>query len=131
MQHPEDDGHRHVRRVGVPQPVAETVEPAPVVERTDIVVHVEVGDVADLRNLQAPSSWASGSAADLQRAEAGREVAQLRVAEALVAEDHDGVAIYRGPHGIERGIADRLAEIDAHDLCGKRRRKWSRLDRHA
>ena len=115
----------------MPQPVAEAVQATPVVECADIIVHVEVGDVTDLRNSEAPPSWASGSAADLQWAEPVREVTQLRVAEALVAEDHNGVAVYRGPHGIERRSANRFGEIDAHDLCGKRRRKWSRLDRHA
>jgi hypothetical protein len=115
----------------MPQPVAEAVEPASVVERADIVVHIEIGDVANLRNLQAPPPWANGSAADLQRAEAGREVTQLHIAETLIAKHHNGVAVYRGPERIRRCGVKRLVEIEAADLGDERTVQRTRLDRHA
>ena len=79
---PEHHGHRHVGGVGVPQAVAETVEPAPVVQRADMVVLVEVGDVADLRDRQAPSSWPRAAARPIssgpKRAEKSRSCASVR-----------------------------------------------------
>ena len=103
----------------MPQPVAEAVEPPPVVQRADVVVLVEIGDVADLRDSQPALSGAGGGPADLQRAEARGEVAQLRVGEALVAEDHHRVAIDRRPDRIDGGSISRSGEIDAGDFGGE------------
>ena len=131
MQHAEDDRHRHVRGVGVPQPIAEAVEPAPVVQATDVVVFVQVGDVADLRDGEPAPAGTRGGAADLQRAEPRRKVPQLRIAEALVAADHHGVAINGGPDcSHSRGI-DRFGEIYATDLGDERRMQRTHLDAHA
>ncbi len=119
MQHAEDDGDRHVRRIGVPQPIAETVEPAPVIQAADLVLLVEVGDVADLRNGEPAFAGARGGPTDLQRTEACGEVAKLRVGEALVTEDHHRVAIDGRPDGIDGVGIRRSGEIDAGDLGGE------------
>ncbi len=74
---------------------------------------------------------ARGGAADLQRAEAGGEVAQLRIGEALVAEDHHGVAIDGGPDRIDGGLVERSAQIDAGDFGAERRMQRTCFERHA
>ena len=80
----------------MPKAVAEAVQPPSVVQRAHIVVVVEVGDVADLRDGEAAAARAGGGAADLQRAEAGGEIAQLGVGQMLVAEDQHRIGVDRG-----------------------------------
>ena len=63
--------------------------------RADPVVLVEVRDVADLRDREPPPSRPRADAADLQRAEAGGEIAQLGVGQALVAEHQHRIAVDR------------------------------------
>ena len=53
-QHAEHDRNRHVGGIGVPQAIAETVEPSAVVAGAEPVVLVEVRDVADLRDREPP-----------------------------------------------------------------------------
>jgi hypothetical protein len=63
----------------VPQPIAKAVEASPVVALAQPPVLVEVRDVADLRVGQTPPAATGGCPTDFQRAEIGREVAQLSV----------------------------------------------------
>ena len=71
----------------MPQPVAETVEPAAVVQSANLAIFIEVGDVADLRNGQPATSGSRRGAANLQRTEAGGEVTQPIVSQALVGAE--------------------------------------------
>jgi len=48
MEHTQHDRHRHIGSIGVPQPIAETVEAPPVVTLAQPTVLVEVRDIADL-----------------------------------------------------------------------------------
>ena len=107
-QHAEHHRHRHVGRVGVPQPVAEAVEPPAVVAGAQPVVLVEVRDVADLRDREAPLAAARRRAADLQFAEPGGEIVQLPVGQLLVVEHQDGLAVDRPPDLLDCGVVDRL-----------------------
>jgi len=54
VQDAEHDRHRHVRRIGVPQAIAQTVQPTPVITRTNAVLLIQVRDVADLRDRETP-----------------------------------------------------------------------------
>ena len=42
IQHPEHDRHRHVRSIAMPQPIAEAVEPPPVVALAQPPVFVQI-----------------------------------------------------------------------------------------
>ena len=96
----------------MPQPVAQAVEAAPVVEAADLVVRVQVGDVADLRDGEPAGSAPRRGPADLQRAEAGCKVAQLCVGQPLVAEDHHCVAVDGRPDAVNgRGVERQARSI--------------------
>ncbi len=97
----------------MPQPVAKEIKPAPVVQGAHVVVDVEVGDVANLRDFDASRTGARSGAADFQRAEACGEIAQLRVGETLVAKNQDCVLVNGGPQGGDGGCVDRLGQIEA------------------
>ncbi len=97
VQQPQYDRHRHVGRIGVPQPVAEAVQPPPIVKRSDSVVLIEVGDVADLRDREPSPARTRGGSADLQRAKTRGEIAQLRIGQTLVAEDRNWIGVHHRP----------------------------------
>ena len=96
-----------------------------------MVVLVEVGDVADLRDCQPTPATPRGGTTNLQWAEANGEVTQLRIGKALVAEDDHGVTIDGGPDGIDGGGVERSAQIRAGDLGSERCSKWSRVHGHS
>ena len=131
VQHAQHHRHRHIGGIGVPQPVAEAVEPAPVVERAQPAVLVEVGDVADLWVLEPPSAAARRRPADLERPEPRREIAQLRIVEALVAKHQHGITIDRLPDRLDHRRIDRPGEVDAIRLGGKQRMKLAQFEAHA
>src|ERR1700733_2235168 len=114
----------------MPEPVAQAVEPATIRQGTDLIVLIEVGYVADLRNFQSSAPGPSGGAADLQRAETGGEVAQLQVGQMLVAENQYGMGV--------DGRLDRLyflglqwlREIQEIGLGGEARMQHQRLHSH-
>ena len=47
---------------------------------TDLMVLIEIGNIADLRNCQPPPSWAGGGTADLQWTEPCGEISQPDIA---------------------------------------------------
>ena len=81
VQHAQYDRNRHIGRVGVPQPIPERIEPAPVMQVPHLVILVEIRDIADLRDRQAAAAGTGGRAANLQRSEARREIPKFRVVE--------------------------------------------------
>ncbi len=105
----------------MPEAVAKTVQPAAVVQAADLAVRVEVGDVADLRDGEPAPAGACGGTADLERTELPSEVAQLRIGQVLVTQDHYCEPIDCEPgRGDVRGV-DGPAQIEPGDLGGKRR----------
>src|SRR6516225_681893 len=79
---------------------------------------------------QAPPT-AAGRPADFERAKIAREVAQLRIIEALVVEHQHGVAVDRLPDRIDRLPIDPLAEINPADFGDEMRIDLPNLDGHA
>src|ERR1700733_8309303 len=114
----------------MPESIAQPVDAATSRQGADLVVFIEVGYVADLRDFQSPPSRPSGGAADLQRAETGGEVAQLQVGQMLVAEHQYGMGV--------DGRLDRLyflglqwlREIQEIGLGGEARMQHQRLHSH-
>src|SRR5271166_6421776 len=115
----------------MPQPIAEAVQAAPVVQATDVIVFIQVGDVADLWDREAAPAATSRGTTDLQRSEARGKIAKLRVGEALVAEDEYGVTVDGRPDRIHGGGIHCLAQIDVGDLGAKGRLQRTCLNRHA
>ena len=76
------------------------------------MVLVQVGDIADLRNFQPPSPGTSRGPPDLQRAEAGGEITQLRVGQALVVKHQHGIAVEGIPDRGFGRVIDGAAQID-------------------
>jgi hypothetical protein len=72
----------------------------------------------------------AAAASDLERAEPGREIAQLGVVEALAAKHQHRIAIDRLPDRVDgRGI-DPLGEVNAVGLGGKQRMKLAQFNGH-
>jgi hypothetical protein len=115
----------------VPQPIAEAVEPAPVVALAQPAIFVQIRNVADFRMLQTPPATGRRGAADLERAEPGSEIAQLRVVEALAAKHQHRIAVDRLPDRADGSGIDRLGEVDAVGLGGKQRMKLAQFKGHA
>ena len=110
-QHAEHDRHRHVRRIGVPQPIAQAVEPLAVVAGAQPAVFVEVRDITDLRKREAPAAAARRRPADLEFAEAGGKAPQLLVAQLLVMEHQDAMTVDR-PYGGAMSAEEALSKLD-------------------
>ena len=115
----------------MPQPVPQAVQPAPVGQGSDLVVGVEVGDVADLRDRQPSFAALQRATTDLQVTETGGEIAQLAVRQALVGKHQHGVAVDRVPDVANRGRFHRLAEVEASDRRGEVRTEGLGVDGHA
>ena len=69
MEHPEHDRHRHIGRIGMPDAVAEAVEAPAVVSCAQPALFVEVRDIPDFAQRQAPFAALSGRPADFELAE--------------------------------------------------------------
>src|SRR5439155_26029246 len=93
------------------------------VAAADMVVLVEVRDVANLGELQASTAATRRRPADLELAEAGGERAQLLVRHMLIVEHDDRMAVDRPPQLVEGRIVDRSADIETADLGADMRMK--------
>ena len=99
----------------------------PVVAGAQPVVFVEVRNVADLGEFEAPSAAARRRPADFEIAEPGRKAAQLLVGDVLVVEDEHGMPVDRLPEGIDHRGVERVAQVDAADFGADMRMKRSDL----
>jgi hypothetical protein len=81
---------------------------------------VEIRDVADLRQRQAAPAALERAAADLQRAERRREIAQLRVAQALIVKHQDRMLVDGTLDRAHAAGIQRLAQIDPFDFRDER-----------
>jgi hypothetical protein len=80
-----------------------------------------IGDVADLRQRQAPLHRLSRDPTNLELAEIARKIAQPLVIEMLVMEYQHSVAVDRLPDSVDhRGISG-FTELDAADFGGEPR----------
>ena len=120
--------HRLERTVGVPQPVAQTEQPPPVVARQHLVVLVEVGDVVDVHRQPALVTLRDVAGRLLQRAEVAAERKLRLVGEVLVVEHQHAVLVHAGGDRRGIGVRQRLGDVDAGDLAGEERAGY-RIDR--
>ena len=92
----------------MPEPVAERVEPAVVVARTQLVVGVEVGDVGQLRVLQPAHDAMIARRLDV--AEQLAEPQEAIIVERLAMKDQHGIAVdgvVELAHGLAAGTGRR------------------------
>ena len=121
VQQTEHDGDGHVGGVGVPQAVAQTVEAAAV---------SGLGHWCPRRGWRCRRSagWRGGGVrgvrrtADLERTEAGGEIAQLVIGEALVAEHDHRVGIDGGLNSADGIGIQGPGQVEESGLGGDSRR---------
>ena len=130
VQQPQHDRHRHIGRIRMPQPVSQAVQPAPIVKRSDSVVLIEVGDIADLRDREPSPARTRRGSADLQGAKTPGKIAQLRICQMLVAEDQNRIGIHRGPDVGDYAIVRLFRQVKAGDFRRESGVQFPRLDGH-
>jgi hypothetical protein len=114
----------------MPEAVAQAIEAPSVVTAAQPTFLVEIGDVADLRQRQAPLHRLSCGPTNLELAEIARKIAQPFVIEMLVMEYQHGVAVDRLPDCVDyRGI-DEPTKLDAADFGSELRTNRPNLHRH-
>ena len=129
VQQPQDHGHRHVGGVGVPQPVAQAVQPAAVFRLRTWLLLIQVGDVADLGNGEPPLPRTGRGTADFQRPEAGAKSRSAR----LSGAGHETPAprtVDRVPDPAQGVLIDRGSEVDPAHLGREQRMQALRARLH-
>jgi hypothetical protein len=97
----------------MPQPIAEHIEPAAVVASADVAVDIEVGDVADLGDVEPPLAALQRRAADLQRTEFVGKILELRVGEVLATKHQHRMRVDRLPQRVYGRVGERRCDIEA------------------
>src|SRR6185312_8878317 len=93
-------------------------------------VEIEIGDVANLREFEPPGSAPRRRAADLQRPEQGREIAQRLVTDVLAVEDQHAMLVDRRPQLLDRRRAGWPRQVDPANLGADMRMDGGYRDRH-
>ena len=106
------------------------IQPAAIEQIAHLVVHVEVGDIADLRNRQPPPSRLQGASADLQGSEARREIVQLSIAQRLIAKHQHRVLIAGPPDRGDGGVIEGAIEVDPGEFGREPVSDWMDGDAH-
>ena len=126
MQHRAIGRQALERGIGVPQPVAEIVEPLAVVGVEDAVLGVEIADIGHVLVQAQLVVLARLEDGGLERPEIAREGELALVVELLVGKDQHGVLGEGGADGGEIVGRERPAERDIAHFGGEIRR--DRLD---